>query len=99
MASSLGHGFCCTGALLWVVTPAHSDVPQLYKVAEQLLGQGPENLPHSLARLPAIGAEGERCLSLAVADPGALSAQFLQWGKPVVDDSLRLPEGLGAIVF
>ena len=99
MASSLGHGFCRIGALLWVVTSAHSEVPQLYKVAEQLLGQGPENLPHSLARLPGIDAERERFLSLAVEDPGALSAQFLQWGKPLVDDSLRLPGGLGAIVF
>ena len=85
--------------LLWIVTTAHAEVPQLYKEAERLLGQGPEILPPAVARLPAIGPELERLLALAADDPAGLRAQILQWIKPFIDDSLRLIGGLGAMVF
>lgn len=85
--------------LLWVVTTAQSEVPQIYKEAERLLGQGPEILPPAVARLPWIGPELVRFLALAAEDPAGLRAQLLQWGKPLVDDSLRLVGDLGAMVF
>lgn len=85
--------------LLWLVTTAHSEVPQLYKEAERLLIQGPQILPPAVKQLPWIGPELERLLSLTAEDPARLRAQLLQWGKPLVDDSLRLVGDLGAMVF
>jgi predicted PurR-regulated permease PerM len=85
--------------LLWIVTTAQSEVPQLYREAERLLTQGPEILPPAMARLPWVGPELERILALAAEDPTGLRAQILQWVKPLVGDSLRLVGDLGAMVF
>jgi len=52
-----------------------------------------------VARLPWIGPELERLLSLASEDPTALRHQALQWIKPLTDDSLRLVGDIGATAF
>ena len=76
--------------LLWVIYLLRVEVPTAYASAIEILGQGPEILPPSVAHLPGIGPELERLLSLFSEDPAALRAQMVQWMKPWVDQSLSV---------
>ena len=85
--------------LLWVIYQLRAEVPAAYNTAVELLGQGPEILPPSVARLPGIGPELERLLALFSEDPAALRAQMLQWMKPWVDQSLGFLGDIGLTAF
>jgi predicted PurR-regulated permease PerM len=85
--------------LLWVIYLLRVEVPTAYASAIEILGQGPEILPPSVAHLPGIGPELERLLSLFSEDPAALRAQMVQWMKPWVDQSLAFLGDIGITAF
>jgi predicted PurR-regulated permease PerM len=85
--------------LLWVIALLRAEVPAGYANLVGLINQGPEMLPPSVARLPWVGPELERLLSLAVEDPAALRQQVLHWLRPLQEGSLALIGDIGATVF
>jgi len=85
--------------LLWVIAMLRAELPAVYTHVVSLLNQGPDVLPPAVARIPWVGSELERLLSLAAEDPMALRHQALQWIKPLTDDSLKLVGDIGATAF
>ena len=85
--------------LLWLIALLRAEVPTAYASIVTLLGQGPDVLPPAVARIPGIGPELERLLSLSAEDPAALRAQIVQWMKPWVDQSLSLLGDIGLTAF
>lgn len=85
--------------VLWVIAMLKAEIPAVYTQSVVLLSQGPEVLPPGLARVPWLGAELERLLTMAASDPDALRHQLLQWSKPLVDDTLNLVGDLGSTAF
>jgi predicted PurR-regulated permease PerM len=99
LAMTLLLGLTFALPLLWVISLLRAEVPSAYISTIELLGQGPDILPPSVANLPGIGPELERLLSLFSEDPAALRAQIVQWMKPWVDQSLKLLGDIGLTAF
>jgi len=85
--------------VLWVIALLRAEVPEVYTHLIGILNQGPDALPPGFARLPLVGPELERVLSLAAEDPAALRQQALQWLKPLQENSLQLIGDIGATAF
>jgi predicted PurR-regulated permease PerM len=84
---------------LWVIVMLRAELPSVYNNAVMLMTQGPDILPAALRRLPWLGPELERILSMAAEDPAALRSQGLNWLKPLLDDSVKLLGDIGATAF
>jgi predicted PurR-regulated permease PerM len=85
--------------LLWLLSLLQAEVPTAYSSTVALLSQGPDVLPPWAARLPGVGSELERLLSLSAEDPAALRTQIVTWMTPWVDRSLMLLGDVGLSAF
>jgi predicted PurR-regulated permease PerM len=84
---------------MWVIVMLRAELPAVYTHTLVLMTQGPDILPAAIRRLPWIGPELERILSMAAEDPAALRSQGLEWLKPLLDDSVKLVGDIGATAF
>lgn len=84
------------GPILWVLVLLRVEVPVVYAQLVESLHEGPWVLPPALARLPWVGPELERLLSLVADDPAALRAQLSLWLNPLREGALQLLGDIGA---
>jgi predicted PurR-regulated permease PerM len=82
--------------VLWVIILLRAEVPVVYGQLVDSVHHGPSILPPSLVRLPWVGPELERLLSLAADDPVALRDQALRWLNPLQEGALQLLGDIGA---
>ena len=85
--------------LLSMVAMLQREVPAAYTRSVEILLSGPEAVPPAIARIPWLGDEVERVLALSADDPATLRKQVVQWGKPWVDESLKVLGGIGLTAF
>ncbi len=82
--------------VLWVIVLLRGEVPVVYAQVVESLHEGPSILPPSLVRLPWVGPELERLLSLVAEDPAGLRDQVLVWLNPLREGALQLLGDIGA---
>jgi predicted PurR-regulated permease PerM len=85
--------------LLWVIAMLRAEVPTAYVAVGDLLSQGKEALPPSVAGIPWIGPEIERLVDLTIRDPAALRSQLLQLVKPWAEETLSVLGDIGRTAF
>lgn len=85
--------------VLWVIVLLRGEVPVVYAQLVDNLAAVEGILPPSLARLPWVGPELQRLLSLLVEDPAAVRDQVLLWLNPLREGAIQLLGDIGANVL